>query len=144
VVLLGDGTHLCTCLETITKGIICRHFWRVMLYSNSAKFHVSIIPIRWYKDSILSNLDVNLKNSPILTAIEASIDTPYQVTCTFQNLHYIQGSNHDEVVQRSTHSHQRNRFGIAFSTAKTAVNVALETNSNHELIQLLKDFIKAK
>src|ERR1044071_1970951 len=37
VVLLTDGTHLCTCMETVTKGIICRHFWRVMLYSSSAR-----------------------------------------------------------------------------------------------------------
>uniref|UniRef100_U9UEG6 SWIM-type domain-containing protein n=1 Tax=Rhizophagus irregularis (strain DAOM 181602 / DAOM 197198 / MUCL 43194) TaxID=747089 RepID=U9UEG6_RHIID len=46
VVLFNDGSHICTCLETITKGIICRHFWRVMLYSNTAKFHISIISIR--------------------------------------------------------------------------------------------------
>ena len=44
VILLDDGTHLCTCTETITKGIICRHFWRVMLYTNLTKFHISIIP----------------------------------------------------------------------------------------------------
>jgi len=144
VVLLGDGTHLCTCLETVTKGIICQHFWKVMLYPNSAKFHINIIPNRWYKDSILTNLDINLKNSPVLTAIEASTDTSYQVTCTFQSLHYIQGIDNNEVVQKNTHNHQRNRFGIAFSTAKTAVNVALETNSDQELIQLLRNFIEAK
>ncbi|CAB4438509.1 unnamed protein product [Rhizophagus irregularis] len=109
VILLDDGTHLCTCLETITKGIICHHFWRVMLYSHLAKFHISIIPIRWYKNNILSNLDINLKNSPILTAIETSTDiTSFQIT------------------------------------SKTAINVALETNSDHELITLLKDFIESK
>ncbi|CAB4395342.1 unnamed protein product [Rhizophagus irregularis] len=123
VILLDDGTHLCTCLETITKGIICRHFWRVMLYSHLAKFHISIIPIRWYKDNILSNLDINLKNSLTLTAIETSTDiTSFQITCTFQSLHHIQGSDR----------------------TKTAINVALETNSDHELITLLKDFIESK
>src|SRR5829696_4298580 len=54
VVLFADGTHICTCMETITKGIICRHFLRVMLYSSAARFHISIIPSRWYKDSILT------------------------------------------------------------------------------------------
>ncbi|EXX65765.1 hypothetical protein RirG_130120 [Rhizophagus irregularis DAOM 197198w] len=143
VILLDDGTHFCTCLETITKGIICRHFWRVMLYSHLAKFHISIISIRWYKDNILSNLDINLKNSSILTAIETSTDiTSFQITCTFQSLHHIQGSDRNEVVYQNTH--QRNKFGIAFSTAKTAINVALKTNSDHELITLLKDFIESK
>jgi hypothetical protein len=27
VVLFSDGTHICTYMETITKGIICHHFW---------------------------------------------------------------------------------------------------------------------
>ena len=26
VVLFVDRTHICTCMETITKGIICHHF----------------------------------------------------------------------------------------------------------------------
>ncbi|CAB4423844.1 unnamed protein product [Rhizophagus irregularis] len=97
VILLDDGTHLCTYLETITK------------------------------------------------AIETTTDTSTlsQITlCTFQSLHCIQGSDNNEVIRQNTN--QRNRFGIAFSTAKTAVNIALETNSDHELIQLLKDFIEAK
>jgi hypothetical protein len=100
VVLLTDGTHLCTCMETVTKGIICRHFWRVMLYSSSAKFHISIIPTRWYKDSILVNLDMNLENSPILTAIEPTdVSMPnFQITFTLQSLRYFQGLNHSEAI----------------------------------------------
>ncbi|RGB22981.1 hypothetical protein C1646_775189 [Rhizophagus diaphanus] len=74
VILLDDGTHLCTCLEIIMK------------------------------------------------AIETSTNiTSFQITCTFQSLHHIQGSD-----------------------LKTAINVALKTNSNHELITLLKDFIESK
>src|SRR5581483_10423068 len=35
-------------------------------------------------------------------------------------------------------------FGVAFSTAKTAINIALETESNNELVKLLKNFILNK
>ncbi|RIA91753.1 hypothetical protein C1645_821587 [Glomus cerebriforme] len=38
----------------------------------------------------------------------------------------------------------QNRFGIAFSTAKTAINIALETGSDNKLVKLLKDFISIK
>ncbi|KAF0534776.1 protein far1-related sequence 5-like [Gigaspora margarita] len=38
----------------------------------------------------------------------------------------------------------RNRFGIAFSVSKTAINIALETNSDEELIRMLKNFIIVK
>jgi len=142
VVLLADGTHLCTCMETITKGIICRHFWRVMLYSNSAKFHISIIPARWYKDYI-TNLDCNFENSPILSAIEsANTLIPSASSLTFQNLHHFQGIEYNEITCQN--NSQQNRFGVAFSTAKTAVNIALETKTDGELIRLLKDFIAAK
>ena len=33
VVLLNDGTHLCTCLLLINKGLICRHFFCIVTYS---------------------------------------------------------------------------------------------------------------
>ncbi|RIB16082.1 hypothetical protein C2G38_2038865 [Gigaspora rosea] len=39
---------------------------------------------------------------------------------------------------------QRNKFRVAFSTAKTAINIALETKSDDELVRLLKDFILDK
>ena len=142
VALFGDGTHICTCMESITKGIICRHFWRVMLYS---RFHISIIPIRWYKDDILMKLDATLDDLPVLTALESSTEantTPLTVDFTLQNLRQLQGSYHKENAQRIIP--QRNHFGVAFSTAKTAINIALETGSDTELVKLLKDFILNK
>ncbi|CAB5217345.1 unnamed protein product [Rhizophagus irregularis] len=147
VILLDDGSHLCTCMESVTKGIICRHFWRVMLYSGIAKFHISIIPNRWYKDSILTNLEGNVENSPILTAIESndnsSSSSSYQINFTLQNMRQFQGLDDNKSIHQQNTS-QRNRFGIAFSIAKTAVNIALETNSDCELIRLLKEFIASK
>lgn len=139
VVLLNDGTHLCTCMETITKGIICRHFWRVMLYSSVAKFHISIIPTRWYKDDILMKVNNLLEKSPILTAVE--LTTPHEVNFTLESLKHIQEPGHLENFQIVP---QRNKFGIAFSTAKTAINIALETKSDNELVRLLKNFISSK
>ncbi|PKB95086.1 hypothetical protein RhiirA5_476309 [Rhizophagus irregularis] len=133
VILLDDGSHLCTCMESVTKGI--------------AKFHISIIPNRWYKDSILTNLEGNVENSPILTAIESndnsSSSSSYQINFTLQNMRQFQGLDDNKSIHQQNTS-QRNRFGIAFSIAKTAVNIALETNSNCELIRLLKEFIASK
>ena len=113
-----------------------------MLYSNTAKFHISIIPIRWYKDDILTRFDIVLENSPVLTAIESPNNTTCEVNFTLKSLKHIQGSDHKENIQKIIP--QRNRFGIAFSTAKTAINVALETKSDNELVRLLKDFISSK
>ncbi|KAF0534392.1 protein far1-related sequence 5-like [Gigaspora margarita] len=115
-----------------------------MLYSYLAKFHISIIPARWYKNDIWTNLDLNVKNSLILTAIKPPTDCSFQVTFNFQSLHnfsqfdnYLYNEiNHKRILQR-------NRYGIAFSAAKTAINIALETNKDAELVQILKEFITA-
>src|ERR1051325_10538043 len=51
VILLNDGSHLCTCLWLINRGIVCRHFFRVMSYSVNAQFHISLISKRWYNNN---------------------------------------------------------------------------------------------
>ena len=33
IILLEEGTHLCTCLLLINKGLVCCHFFRVGTYS---------------------------------------------------------------------------------------------------------------
>ena len=48
VILLNEGTHLCTCLLLVNKGLVCRHFFRVGTYSRFATFHICMIPNRWY------------------------------------------------------------------------------------------------
>src|SRR3954464_1236985 len=50
VILLQDGSHVCTCLMLINKGIICRHFIKILTKSASAFFNISLIPSRWYND----------------------------------------------------------------------------------------------
>ena len=44
VILLDDSSHLCTCLWLINRGIICRHFFRVMSYSTTAQFYILLVP----------------------------------------------------------------------------------------------------
>ncbi|RIB06498.1 hypothetical protein C2G38_2277415 [Gigaspora rosea] len=132
-------------METITKGIICHHFWRVMLYTSHAKFYISIIPARWYKDNIMNQLDTYLKSSPVLTAVRPSTETlplSSESMLTFQSLRQFQELEHNEVICHATPL--RNRFGIAFFVSKTAIHIALETNSDDELIRMLKNFITIK
>lgn len=66
VVLLNDGTHLCTCLLLMNKGLICRHFFRVATYSQSATYHITLIPSRWY-------LEPNVNQEALLQQMPAII-----------------------------------------------------------------------
>jgi len=70
VVLLNEGTHLCTCLLLINKGLICRHFFRVGTYSQYATFHISIIPNRWYLDINVQSDDFSQYSSILVCGIQ--------------------------------------------------------------------------
>ncbi|PKY53305.1 hypothetical protein RhiirA4_471432 [Rhizophagus irregularis] len=105
-----------------------------MLYSNTAKFHISIIPIKWYKDDILMKLNSSiLENLPVLIAVESSdITILCTVNFTLQILKkHFQGSYNNKIIQQIIS--KRNKFGVAFLTAKTAINIALEIGCDKEL-----------
>ncbi|UZO19543.1 uncharacterized protein OCT59_010828 [Rhizophagus irregularis] len=55
VILLSTGEHLYTCFILITHGIMCRHFFKVFVESSKARFHLTLIPCRWYKDEYISS-----------------------------------------------------------------------------------------
>ncbi|CAG8512991.1 10696_t:CDS:2, partial [Cetraspora pellucida] len=65
-------------------------------------------------NDILVKLDEVVNNSPVLTSLELLTKD------------------------------KKNRFEIAFSTAKTAINIALKMKSDNESIQILKNFILTK
>ncbi|EXX64632.1 hypothetical protein GLOIN_2v1827324 [Rhizophagus irregularis DAOM 181602=DAOM 197198] len=48
------------------NGVICRHYFKVMMESNFAKFHINMIPKRWYKEYLQSNL-MKINNLPVVT-----------------------------------------------------------------------------
>ena len=50
VIIINEISFLCSCLKSISKGIICRHYFRVIMNSKTAAFHISMIPQRWYKN----------------------------------------------------------------------------------------------
>ncbi|RIB27775.1 hypothetical protein C2G38_2324276 [Gigaspora rosea] len=55
VALLKDNSHICTCLLLVSDGLVCRHFFQVMLQTKTAKFSLDLIKSRWYKRSV--NMD---------------------------------------------------------------------------------------
>ncbi|KAF0540331.1 protein far1-related sequence 5-like [Gigaspora margarita] len=82
-------------------GILCKENLWLMLYSSVARFYISIIPIRWYKDSILITLDQALKNLLSLIAIESSTDTAIEVNLNLQSLRNFQGSSNHMSISSS-------------------------------------------
>ncbi|CAG8821602.1 45278_t:CDS:2, partial [Gigaspora margarita] len=64
-------------------------------------------------------------------AIESSINTTNKINLALQTSRNFQNTNYQVSIQQI--APQRNRFGIAFSTAKTAINIALKTKSDDDI-----------
>ncbi|CAG8663919.1 9769_t:CDS:2, partial [Dentiscutata erythropus] len=73
----------------------------------------------------------NVKNSSVLTTLESPSNSSFQVTFAFQSIQNFNKSTYNEVDHK--HVLERNQYGIAFSIAKTAINIALENNKDAEL-----------
>ncbi|RGB36082.1 hypothetical protein C1646_667222 [Rhizophagus diaphanus] len=55
VVIFGNANHLCIYMHLITKGLVCRHFFSVMLNSNKIMFHIGLILARWYNSEMTND-----------------------------------------------------------------------------------------
>jgi len=51
VVVIDPISYLCSCMSNISRGIICRHYFRIMMNSAVAGFQIQMVPSRWYIDN---------------------------------------------------------------------------------------------
>ncbi|CAG8691749.1 17882_t:CDS:2 [Funneliformis caledonium] len=51
ILLMNDGYHWCTCLNGIHYGLVCKHYFRVMTCTPKARFQITMISKRWYKEN---------------------------------------------------------------------------------------------
>ncbi|POG71403.1 hypothetical protein GLOIN_2v1793903 [Rhizophagus irregularis DAOM 181602=DAOM 197198] len=63
ILLMNNSAHLCSCLATVTREIVCRHYFSLMMHTHTAMFHIQLIRPRWYK-----NRDLDGKHEPFVFA----------------------------------------------------------------------------
>ncbi|KAF0504839.1 protein far1-related sequence 5-like [Gigaspora margarita] len=74
IVLLQDQSHVCTCLLLFSEGLVCQHFFQVMLRTQRAKFSIVLIKNQWYKkDTDLNNIDTLFDSCGGLYSSEESL-----------------------------------------------------------------------
>lgn len=140
VILLDEGTHLCTCLLLINKGLVCRHFLRVGTYSRYATFHISMIPNRWYLDTNTqpSELLQLHPSIPVCTTRPEGDSMEFENRVNFHHLFSVLVDSHGSQSQiKSTKSIQAELFGLS----RKGVDCALKADMQQELLNILKTFI---
>jgi hypothetical protein len=173
VVLFDKTSHLCTCLLLINRGIFCRHFFAVMLSTESACFHLGLVAKRWFKESDCSNL-ADVLNSMSAVYITSNSDIPQE--CNSENNsfdqivklrgNYMFAEPFREIVNKRYRYVSYflfcyeiiiikviqlwfflllcTRYGVSQGLTKQAMDLAIETNTDEELNRILRQWIAQK
>jgi len=99
IILLNDGTHLCTCLLLVSKGIVCRHYFKLMIENSNALFHLMLMPMRWLKDEVWDGADLILQEPFIGTSSKNLKQTDICHQTNFIPKHY------DNIQEVQVHQH---------------------------------------
>lgn len=134
VIIVNAVSYLCSCLKSISKGIICCHYFRVMMNSKIAAFHISMIPQRWYKDIYQDELDLQEKiidvyNNEFIDEGILPVQKPLIIPTTAP-------------MSRKA-IYKRNLYGHIWGLARTATLLAVEQEDN-EITTFLQDYIRRK
>src|SRR5947207_4524920 len=140
MVLLNEGTHLCTCLLLINKGLICRHFFRVGTYSQHATFHISMIPSRWYLDTNMQANDLlqHYPPIPVCGTTQVGDGIEMEKSVNFQHLFSLRVDLHSSQLSAKSN---KAIYAELFGLSKKAIDCGLKVDMQHKLLNLLKTFI---
>ena len=139
VILLNNGTHKCTCMSLTNRGIVCRHYFSIMLRTSQAKFHIGLLNQRW----LVSN-QLNLKSQPFYSAtkFKNDLETPFLDVDT----DFLNSASNDSNLSGNQYvslSKQRQYYAHVWGLAKQANKIACK-NCDESFIALLEKYISNK
>ncbi|POG79436.1 hypothetical protein GLOIN_2v1472430 [Rhizophagus irregularis DAOM 181602=DAOM 197198] len=143
VILLNEGMHLCTCLLLINKRLVYRHFFRVGTYSRFATFHICMIPNRWYinPDVELNDLLQQYPFIPVCDKIQSEDNIPFKNPITFQHFFSIQIDSHGSQPSQPAVNSPKTMYAELARLLKKAIDYALKSDKQQELLNIFKAFI---
>ncbi|KAF9355972.1 hypothetical protein BGX26_005865 [Mortierella sp. AD094] len=149
VILLQDDSYICTCILLQNSGIVCRHFFHLMHVDPNFRYHITIIPKRWYKETMqdMTNLDVSIKPFCSSTMQMRGVSPEYRipddtymtnVSRVFSSLVGISQADQESISRKRSHAelvaktkqlvslveHSPDQLGEAMSKVDEAIFVA--------------------
>jgi hypothetical protein len=133
IIIIDPVSYLCSCMSNISRGIICRHYFRVMMTSTFAGFQIQMIPSRWYnniqkdKEMVVETCFISkeaAENFLGVTLTPNSLTVPTTVT---------------NILRRA--AKKRLKYGEVWGLARQAAQLAVEHDNHNEIIGWLKEFI---
>ena len=138
ILLMNNSAHLCSCLASVTRGIVCRHYFSLMMHTHTAAFHIRLIRQRWYK-----NPELDGKNEPFIYAAKFQNMELVKQTEN-QEISYLSAmvqNNVDEWYQKSRYSlDERVFFGNVMGMAKKVTLKAVE-NRDMRIFEIFQQYL---
>lgn len=130
-------------MSLVTRGIVCRHYFSIMLRTSQAQFHIGFINSRWF---ITTHL--NIKNRPFFPAskFNANLETSLLIESN-NSLGFLDVI--DDVSSTSINTlyvsfnQQRLYYANVHGLVKQANQIACKT-CDESFINLLKEYINKK
>ncbi|GES93824.1 protein FAR1-related sequence 5-like [Rhizophagus clarus] len=104
VIILNDGTHLCTCLLLVSHGIICRHYFKLMIENLNALFHILLMPTRWLQDDAWNQIDL-ISNKPFIGTSSKNLKS----TSSFDPRIYPIPKHHNNIQEVEVRHHTQKK-----------------------------------
>ncbi|CAG8640334.1 23368_t:CDS:2, partial [Cetraspora pellucida] len=121
IVLLNDGEHLCTCLAIINCGLVCLHYFHIMMNSKAAKFNRTIEAVTQFQQV----------NSNCAVVSDLHILDQFRVPHMF-------------TTKIKQHVQKKVKFASGFEKLKAALNLAIDMGCKDEFIDMINGFINRK
>ncbi|CAG8791728.1 39133_t:CDS:2 [Gigaspora margarita] len=136
LIYLVGGMDNITNIWSVKVGIVYRHYFKVILITDNAKFHIWLIPSCWYNN----NVDVSKESFMNADKFyeEKSIEetgSPTAYLCAFNQ------DNWDFLEENLSLLQQKKVYGELHSIYKKALNKVLKSQTkSQQLIDLLQEF----
>ena len=138
-----DGSHLCTCNLLIYFGIPCRHFYKVLRKSPQAKFHITLINQRWYKDTKLNMTDDDYALLDVVSLVKNDYT---EVALNEINFKYINQVRGEQVYTERLQSivSAKAKYGRSLGLARKLLDLAQKLDCFNEVNGMFQNFIDNK
>ncbi|CAB4438300.1 unnamed protein product [Rhizophagus irregularis] len=143
VILLKNGIYKCSCMSLVTRGIVCRHYFSIMLRTSQAQFHIGFINSRWFITTHLNDI----KNRPLYSASKFNTNLETSLLESNNSLEFLDVIDDVSSTSISTpyvsFNKQRLYYANVYGLVKQANQIACKT-CDESFIDLLKEYINKK
>ncbi|KAF9946978.1 hypothetical protein BGZ70_002936 [Mortierella alpina] len=142
VVLLNDQSHLCTCRLLQSKGLVCGHFFRLMRSFPEFRYHISLIPSRWFMEALQDRPDLRtavMEQDAVYAESFAQRETSKPSSNFRQDYFSVFPSERSAVDSQGVPSSRSMRYGRLHGKLQLIISEGAESETSAQLVEKMFD-----